>query len=139
MKKEMVMNVNLSNHGVDCNVDVPAAMFFELMGIVPEMLGRIGLKNSEKEYFSMLGKIQSEYKTVSSNHWDEIDLKGKEFMRRCQIVAVLGAHLYDIPLQLSGDGLAGFMVEAGAVNITDEVNAGLIPWSNNGESNLPHQ
>lgn len=137
MGKVVMVNVDLIDHGLDCKIDVPADMFFELIEIVPNLLGRFGIEKSEKEYSAMLAKIKSESKTTISKCWNDEDIKGMEFLRRCQMVAVVGAYLHDIPLKITGGDLTDYMNQVGGINVTDQVDAGLIPVECFGQHQFP--
>lgn len=126
MENSKMVTVDLSGHGINCNVTVPAEMFFELLHIVPEMIHRIGFEDSEKQYFAMLAQIKSLYQSMPSLRWGNNDQNTEVFLRTCQIIAVLGSYLHDKTLKLSGDGIAEYMAQVGGIKITEQVEAGLI-------------
>ncbi|MDP3621417.1 MAG: hypothetical protein Q8R65_05785 [Polynucleobacter sp.] len=127
MKNESMVEVDLAGYGINCSVTVPAEMFFELLHIIPEMIDRIGFEDSEKQYFAMLAKIKSQYQSMPSLRWGDMDEDTEVFLRMCQMIAVLGSYLHDIALKLSGDGIADYMTQVGGINVTKQVEAGLIP------------
>ena len=60
-------------------------------------------------------------------HLAGMDEDTEVFLRMCQMIAVLGSYLHDIALKLSGDGIADYMTQVGGINVTKQVEAGLIP------------
>ena len=59
--------------------------------------------------------------------WFNSDQEGKVLLRRCQILAALAAHLFEIPLILSGDGMVEKLEGIGGINITEQVENVSIP------------
>ena len=127
MKNEAMINIDLIGNGIDYRFDVPAEMFFELVQIAPEMIERFGIESSKEQYTTILEKVKSQCPLMKNASWYSANRDTEAFMRRCQMVAVLGASLYDIPLMYSADNVLELMEQAGAINITELVEAGLIP------------
>ena len=127
MNKENMMTICLDNFDLDCTVGVAVGMFFELFAIMPNMIEKFGYEKSLEEYFEMLSGIQSDFERIKSFSWDSANDYEQQFLRRCQVVAMLGAHLQDIPLLLAGNGLVDCITSVGGVNVTEEVLDGSIP------------
>lgn len=128
MKKEKMVTIDLSGHGIDYAVDVPAEMLFQLIPIVPMMIERIGVEQSLVDYRKLLGDIKSQYKLIPKIcSLAEIDSDIEVFLRKCQVAAVLGGNLLDIPLMLSGNGFHDDISRLGGIDVTHQVDAGLIP------------
>ena len=75
----------------------------------------------------MLKQIKSKYQEMSSTRLEAPDRAAHLYKCKCQFVAVIGACLYGITLKLSGDGIADYMTQVGGINVTEQVEAGLIP------------
>ena len=127
MIKENLITISLTRLGIEKSIDVPADMFFELMEIIPNMIERIGLDKSKKQYADMWGRVDSSIENRSNLSWSNSDEETKVFLRRCQVLTVLAAHLFEIPLMLSGGGLDEKIEDIGGINITEQVENGSIP------------
>ena len=91
------------------------------------MIERIGLAKSKKQYADMWESVDSSSKNRSNLSWSNSDDETKVFLRRCLVLAVLAAHLFEIPLMLSGGGLVEEIESIGGINITEQVENGSIP------------
>jgi len=127
MQNEAMINVDLIGNGIDYRFDVPAEMFFGLVQSAPELINVFGVEQSQEEYAVMVEEIKSQCMLMSGVSWHGANKVAEAFFRKCQVVAVLGAFLYDIPLMYSADNVLEFMEQMGAINITEQVEAGLIP------------
>ena len=127
MIKENFITISLTRLGMEKSIDIPADMFFELMEIIPNMIERIGLAKSKKQYADMWESVDSSSKNRSNLSWSNSDDETKVFLRRCLVLAVLAAHLFEIPLMLSGGGLVEEIESIGGINITEQVENGSIP------------
>lgn len=139
MNKEMMIEVDLIGNGVDCRVEVPASIFFQLVPIISDMVEIIGLKNAGIEYASMLEDIREKSKQMGSASWFSVDTDTQIFIRKCQMVAILGAQMYDHPLMICGDGVTEHLEYEGGINITEEVETGEILWHDSGDFDLFRQ
>lgn len=127
MKNATMVTIDLSGHGVDCSVEVSAQLFFELLHAIPTLIDRTGIEESNRLYSEMLEQIKSQYQEMSSTRLETPDREAHLYKCKCQFVAAIGACLYGITLQLSGDGIADYMTQVGGINVTEQVEAGLIP------------
>ena len=127
MIKENLITISLTRLGIEKSIDIPADMFFELMETIPNMIERIGLAKSKKQYADMWDSVNSTIGNRSNLSWSNSDEETKFLLRRCQVLAVLAAHLFEIPLMLSGDGLVMKIEDIGGINVTGQVENGSIP------------
>ena len=122
-----MITIGLQGLGFENSIDIPADMFFELMENIPHMIERIGLVQSKKQYADMWDSVDSTIGNKGNLNWFNCDQEGKVLLRRCQILAALAAYLFEIPLILSGDGIAEELEGIGGINITEQVENGSIP------------
>jgi hypothetical protein len=74
-----------------------------------------------------LTAVHSTIENRSNLSWFNSDDETKVLLRRCQILVALAAHLFEIPLILSGDGLVVKIEDMGGINVTEQVENGTIP------------
>jgi hypothetical protein len=127
MIKENLISISLTRLGIEKSIDIPADMFFELMENIPHMIERIGLSKSKKQYADMWDSVDSTIGNKGNLSWFNSDNETKVLLRRCQILVALAAHLFEIPLILSGDGIVEKLEGIGGINITEQVENGSIP------------
>jgi hypothetical protein len=122
-----MITIGLQGLGFENSIDIPADMFFELMENIPHMIERIGFAKSKKQYADMWDSVDSTIGNRGNLSWFNSDQEGKVLLRRCQILAALAAHLFEIPLILSGDEIVEKLEGIGGINITEQVENGSIP------------
>jgi len=127
MNKDNFITISLTRLGIEKSIDVPADMFFELIENIQNMIERIGLAKSKKQYADMRDIVDSSIENRVNLSWFNSDEETKVLLRRCQILAVLAAHLFEIPLMLSGGGLIEKIESIGGINVTEQVENGSIP------------
>jgi len=110
-----MITINLQKLGFEKSVDIPADMFFELLENIPHMIERIGLAKSKKQYADMWESVNSSIENRANLSWSNSDDETKFLLRRCQVPAALAAHLFEIPLILSGDGLVMKIEDIGGI------------------------
>ena len=130
MSNEKMLTISLVNLDIDCAIEVPVDMFFELLENTPDLIGRFGFESSMSQWLEMLSTVKFEYKDVRNFDWSKANADEEVFLRRCQIVVALGAHLKDIPLMLSGEGLVDFIEDMGGIEVTEQVLNGSLPIEN---------
>lgn len=130
MSIEKMLSISLVNLDVDCVIEVPVDMFFELLENTPDLIGQFGFESSMSQWLEMLSTVKAEYKEVGNFDWSKANADEEVFLRRCQIVVALGAHLKDIPLMLSGEGLVDFIEDMGGIDVTEQVLNGSLPIEN---------
>lgn len=126
MNKDNFITISLTRLGIEKSIDIPADMFFELMEIIPNMIERIGLARSKKQYADMWESVDFSIENRSNLSWFNSEDETKVFLRRCQILVALAAYLFDTPLMLSGDGLVEKIEDIGGINVTEQVENGSI-------------
>ena len=122
-----IITIGLQGLGFENSIDIPADMFFELMENIPHTIERIGFAKSKKQYADMWDSVDSRIGNRGNLSWFNSDQEGKVLLRRCQILAALAAHLFEIPLILSGDGIVEKLEGIGGINITEQVENVSIP------------
>jgi len=122
-----MITIGMQRLGFEKSIDIPADMFFELMENLPHMIERIGLAKSKKQYADMWDSVDSSIENRNNLSWFNSDNETKALLRQCQVLAALAAHLFEIPLMLSGDGLVEKIEGIGGINITEQVENGSIP------------
>jgi hypothetical protein len=122
-----MITIGLQGLGFEKSVDIPADMFFELLENIPHMIERIGLSKSKKQYADMWDSVNSTIENRGNLSWFNSDNETKVLLRRCQILVALAAHLFEIPLILSGDGIVEKLEDIGGINVTEQVENGSIP------------
>ena len=127
MNKENLTTISLTRLGFEKSIDIPADMFFELLENIPHMIERIGSAKSKKQYADMWDSVDSSIENQVNLSWLNSDQETKVLLRRCQILLALAAHLFEIPLMLSGDGIVEKLEGIGGINITEQVENGSIP------------
>jgi hypothetical protein len=127
MNKESLITINLIRLGFEKFIAIPSDMFFELMENIPHMIERIGVDKSKKQYADMWESVDSSNENRSNLSWSDSDEETKVLLRQCQILVALAAHLFEIPLMLSGDGLVEKIEDIGGINVTEQVENGSIP------------
>lgn len=120
MSNENMMIINLDNFDLDCSIEVPTGMFFELFQVMPTLIEQFGYENSRQEYHALLEGVQHEFNDIKNFSWDAANQQEQSFLRRCQVVAMLGAHLDGFPLLLGGDDLVKRFSAEGGIQITEE-------------------
>ena len=120
------MSVSLTGIGFEKTIEVPADMFFELLEIVPSMIEKIGFAECKNQYTDMWDSVDSSIWDRENLSWFNSDDETKVFLRQCQILIALAAHLFEIPLILSGDSLVEKVEDIGGVNVTEQVENGSI-------------
>ena len=127
MNKENLTTISLTRLGFEKSIDIPADMFFELLENIPHMIERIGSAKSKKQYADMWDSVDSSIENQVNLSWLNSDQETKVLLRRCQILLALAAHLFEIPLMLSGDEIVEKLEGIGGINITEQVENGSIP------------
>ena len=115
MNKENLTTISLIRLGFEKSIDIPADMFFELLENIPHMIERIGSAKSKKQYADMWDSVDSSIENQVNLSWLNSDQETKVLLRRCQILLALAAHLFEIPLMLSGDGLVDKIEAMGGI------------------------
>lgn len=126
MSNENMMTISLANFDLECNIEAPVGMFFELFEIMPNMIKKFGYEQSLEEYLGLLSGIKSDFGSIKNFSWCEASEYEQHFLRRCQVVAMMGAHLQGIPLLMAGEGLVDCITSVGGINVAEEVLHGSI-------------
>ena len=127
MNKESLITINLIRLGFEKSIAIPSDMFFELLENIPHMIEQVGLAKSKKQYADMWDSVDTSIVNRSNLSWFNSDNETKVLLRQCQILVALAAHLFEIPLMLSGDGLVEKIEDIGGINVTEQVENGSIP------------
>ena len=127
MNNTKMVTLNLLGHGIDAEMDVPVEMLFELIKLMPSLLDRLGIKKLTNDYSILHEKLKAKCTTSGKIKWDPNVPNDLMFMRTFQLVAVMGAHLFDTPLMLAGDGIGEYVKQFGGVDVTSQVESGEIP------------
>jgi hypothetical protein len=127
MNKEILITINLIRLGFEKSIAIPSDMFFELLVNIPHMIEQIGLAKSKKQYADMWDSVNTSIVNRSNLSWFNSDNETKVLLRQYQILVALAAHLFEIPLMLSGDGLVEKIEDIGGINVTEQVENGSIP------------
>jgi hypothetical protein len=110
-----MITIGLQGLGFENSIDIPADMFFELMENIPHMIERIGFAKSKKQYADIWDSVNSSIKNRANPSWLNSDNETKVLLRRCQILVALAAHLFEIPLMLSGSGFVEKIEDIGGI------------------------
>ena len=128
MNQEKLMDLSLKNLGLDYTIAVPVNMFFQLFEILPGMIEDMGLEEAKRQYAEMVSEVRAYAAGKSHTSWIDADNDDVcAHLRQCQVVVALSAVLLDMPLFMSGDGLQETMEDLGGINVTKQVEAGMIP------------